>query len=256
MGSGVMFSNFKVGKIYDVSLGLIFSILINILGVLIPIIYLPAFFASDKKIGDKGAKSWALISIWLLKKICKIDYKIIGIDNIPKEPCIVACKHQSMWETIVMHLIFHRPVYAYKKELERIPFYGWFLTRMSGISVDRDGGSKSIKNIIKQSRHYIDNNQSIVIFPQGTRVPVEANAKDYPYQVGVAAIYLSCKVKVVPVALNSGLYWPKKSIRKKSGTITIEFLKPIEVGLNREEFMNKIEEVIENKSNELLSKKY
>ncbi len=251
-----MLSRFKFAKIYDFCLGLVFSILINLLGALIPIIYFPAFFTSDKKIGDKGAKSWALISIWLLKKICKIDYKIIGIENIPKEPCIVACKHQSMWETIVMHLIFHRPVYAYKKELEKIPFYGWFLTRMSGISVDRSGGAKSLKDIIKQSKQYIDNNQSIVIFPQGTRVPVKSDSKNYPYQVGVTAIYLSCKVKVVPVALNSGLYWPKNSITKKSGTVIIEFLKPIEVGLSREEFMSNIEEIIENKSNELIPEKY
>jgi len=231
---------------------LIFSIFVNIWGAIIPIIYLiPAFFSRDKKIADGGAKIWSIGVFWMLKKLCKIDYKIIGIENIPKEPCIFACKHQSMWETVIMHLIINRPVYAYKKELELIPFYGWFIKFMSGIKVDRKGGAKSLKSVINQAKKYLVKGQSVVIFPQGTRVPVDGLIEKYPYQSGITALYNSCGVKVVPVALNSGFFWPKGKIMKKSGTITIEFLPAIELGLRKEEFNRKLISDIEDASKKL-----
>lgn len=189
----------------------------------------------------------------MLRKLCKINHRIIGLENIPQEPCIIACKHQSMWETIVMHLVFDRPVYAFKKELLRIPFYGWYLHIMSGISVDRKGGASALKDLIKQAKKYLGRNQNIILFPQGTRVPVGASVEKYPYQAGVTALYLSCGVKVVPVALNSGIFWEKNKILKKSGTITLEFLTPIEPSLSKQEFILKLEEAIEKSSADLTS---
>jgi 1-acyl-sn-glycerol-3-phosphate acyltransferase len=234
---------------------IIFSIFVNAWGTLIPIVYMvPAFFSRDKKIADRGAKIWSIGVFWMLKKLCKIDYKIIGIENITKEPCIFACKHQSMWETVVMHLIIDRPVYAYKKELELIPFYGWFIKFMSGIKVDRKGGAKSLKSVIHQAKKYLAKGQSIIIFPQGTRVPVDGSIEKYPYQAGITALYNSCDVKVVPVALNSGFFWPKGKIMKKSGTIIIEFLPAIECGLRKQEFNRKLISLIEEKSKNLPKK--
>jgi 1-acyl-sn-glycerol-3-phosphate acyltransferase len=231
---------------------LIFSIFVNAWGAIIPIIYLiPAYISRDKKIADKGAKIWSIGVFWMLKKICKIDYKIIGKKNILTEPCIYACKHQSMWETVIMHLIIDRPVYAYKKELELIPFYGWFLKFMSGIKVDRKGGAKSLKNVINQAKKYLSRGQSVIIFPQGTRVPVDGSIEEYPYQAGITALYNSCDVKVVPVALNSGFFWSKEKFMKKSGTIIIEFLPAIEFGLRKEEFNQKLISTIEEKSKNL-----
>ena len=183
-----------------------------------------------------------------VKKLCKIDYKIIGKKNILKEPCIYACKHQSMWETVVMHLIIDRPVYAYKKELELIPFYGWFVKFMSGIKVDRKGGVRSLKSVINQAKNYLAKGQSVVIFPQGTRVPIGGLIDKYPYQSGITALYNSCDVKVVPVALNSGLFWPKGQILKNRGTIVIEFLPAIERGLSKEDFSKKLISTIEERS--------
>ena len=234
---------------------LIFSIFVNAWGAIIPIIYLaPAFLSRDKKIADRGAKIWSIGVFWMLKKLCKIDYKIIGSENILKEPCIYASKHQSMWETVIMHLIIDRPVYAYKKELELIPFYGWFIKFMSGIKVDRKGGAKSLKSVINQAKKYLAKGQSVVIFPQGTRVPVDGSIEKYPYQAGITALYNSCDVKIVPVALNSGFFWPKGKIMKKSGTITIEFLPAIECGLRKEEFNRKLISLIEEKSKNLPKK--
>lgn len=230
-----------------------FTIFINLWGIVIPFIYLfPSFIFQNRKIADHGAKVWSIFVIYALKKICKIDYKIIGLENILNEPCIYASKHQSAWETVIMHLILKRPVYAYKKELEVIPFYGWFLKFMSGIKVDRKGGAKSLKSVINQAKFYLKKGQSIVIFPQGTRVPVFASIEQYPYQAGIVALYKSCDVKIVPVALNSGCFWPKDKILKKSGTIIIEFLKPIQQGLGKEEFIEKLTNEIESASKKYL----
>lgn len=231
---------------------LLFVIFINCWGAIIPIVFLlPAFIFKSKKIGDYGAKIWSQFSFYVLKKLCKIEYKIIGQENILNEPCIYACKHQSMWETVVMHLILNRPVYAYKKELEKIPFYGWFLKFMSGIGVDRKGGMKSLKNVISQAKFYLNKGQSVVIFPQGTRVPVGGSVKDFPYQAGITALYNSCETKIVPVALNSGLYWSKHKILKNPGVIIIEFLPAINQGLSKDDFNKKLISAIEDASNKL-----
>jgi 1-acyl-sn-glycerol-3-phosphate acyltransferase len=220
---------------------------------IIPILYSPAFINCNTKLADQGAKNWARLSIWVLDKLCGIKYEVRGIENLPKEGgFIVACKHQSMWETIVMHLIFNRPVYAFKKELLKIPFYGWYLTVMSGIVVDRKGGAKALKSMLVQSKKYTDHNRTLVIFPQGTRVPVGASAKDYPYQTGIVAIYNAANCPVVPAALNSGIYWNKNQ-PKKPGTIIIEFLPAIAPGLDKKEFMTKLEESTEIKSNQLIN---
>lgn len=229
-----------------------FWIFINAWGIIIPIIYLPpSLIFKSSKIADRGAKLWAVVGLWVLKKLCKIEHEFVGLENLPQDACIVACKHQSMWETIVMHLVFHRPVYAFKKELLNIPFYGWFLRVMSGIIVDRNGGASALKNLIKQTKNYLSKNQSIILFPQGTRVPLGESSKNYPYQPGIVALYLACNVKVVPAALNSGSHWPKGGLLKKPGKIILEFLNPIEPGLSKQEFMLKLEEAIEKRSDEL-----
>ncbi|MBM3590256.1 MAG: 1-acyl-sn-glycerol-3-phosphate acyltransferase [Alphaproteobacteria bacterium] len=231
---------------------MLFSLLINLWGAIVPLIFLlPSALFRSRKIADFGAKIWSKVSIWMLKKICGVDYKIIGAENILHEPCIFACKHQSMWETIIMHLIIKRPVYAYKKELELIPFYGWFLKVMSGIKVDRKGGAHSLKSVVNQAKYYLAHGQSIVIFPQGTRVGVGAKIDQYPYQSGISALYKACNVKVVPVALNSGIYWPKRGAIKKRGTILIEFLSAIDVGLPRHEFEKELTQIIEESSAKL-----
>ncbi len=231
-----------------------FFVFINVWGAIIPIIYLPLaliFKKNGRQIADHGAKVWAVVGLWVLKKFCGVEHEFRGLNKLPKEACIVACKHQSMWETIVMHLVFHHPVYAFKKELLQIPFYGWFLRIMSGIVVDRKGGASALKNLIKQTKSYLANNQTIILFPQGTRVPVGEGIDKYPYQAGITALYLACNVKVTPAALNSGVFWPKKGIYKKPGKIILEFLDPIEPGLSKQEFTKKLEEVIERQSDVL-----
>ncbi len=222
---------------------------------IVPVAYIKAIIDNDSKFADEGAKVWAQVSLWVLEKLCSIKYEIRGLENLPKQNSsskgfIVACKHQSMWETIVFHLIFNRPVYSWKKELTKIPFYGWFLKVMSGITIDRKGGAKALKNLLSQAKKYTDHNQNIILFPQGTRTPIDAGTVDYPYQIGIAAIYHHLQVEVVPAALNSGIYWNKKGT-KKSGTIILEFLPPIKAGLEKKEFLQKLETAIESRSEQL-----
>ena len=235
----------------------LFDIFICLWGIVIPLVYCQSWIKNDSTLADRGAKNWAKFSLLVLEKLCGIKYEIRGLKNLPKNSTgekgfVVACKHQSMWETIIFHLIFHRPVYSWKKELLKIPFYGWFLRAMSGITIDRKGGPRALKSLLAQSKKYIDQGQNVIIFPQGTRTPAGANIKDYPYQSGIVAIYQHLQVDVVPVALNAGVYWNKKDV-KKSGTIILEFLPIIKAGLDKKKFLQQLETAIENKSEQLLN---
>ncbi len=229
----------------------LFDFFICAWGIIIPLLYCQSFANNDSALADRGARKWTQVSLWVLEKLCGIKYEIRGLENLPKtNGFVVACKHQSMWETIVFHLIFDRPVYSWKKELLKIPFYGWFLEVMSGITIDRKGGAKALKNLLNQARKYSENHQNIILFPQGTRTPIGSSTSNFPYQVGVVAIYNHLQVDVVPAALNSGVYWNKKG--KKSGTIILEFLPPIKAGLGKKEFLQQLETAIEAKSKQLL----
>ena len=229
-----------------------FYILFCLSSFFIPVIFLiPSFLLKSSKLVDYGAKIWTKTIVFSLKIICGIKYQIINQHNIPNSPCIFACKHQSMWETIIMHLIIHRPVYVYKTELLKIPFYGWFLNVMSGIKVNRKGGINSLKYVLQQAKSYLQKQQSIVIFPQGTRVPVSGSTQQYPYQSGIISLYQNCNVSVVPVALNSGLFWPKKLFQQKPGTISINFLPAIPSGLSKKDFIQTLTKQIEEKSQQL-----
>jgi 1-acyl-sn-glycerol-3-phosphate acyltransferase len=229
----------------------IFDALLVTVTVLIPILNIWAIIFKSREGSDIGGKSICVANIWLLEKICNIKYQIKGLENLPQENgFIIACKHQSVWETMIMFFIFKRPVYAYKKELLSLPFYGWMLRNMSGIKIDRKSSISAIKSLVKQSEYYIKNKQNIIIFPQGTRVPIDSNAKNYPYQSGLFAIYKKNNCPVIPTALNSGVFWSKDI--KRSGTITIEFLPSIAPNLKKEQFNKEVENAIEEKSLELI----
>lgn len=231
---------------------IIFEIFITLWGMIIPILYGDVFISGSRKRADNGALAWSRFASFVLKKLCGIDYEVRGLENLPKEGgFIVACKHQSMWETMIMHLVFKHPAYAYKKELLKIPFYGWFLKHMSGIAIDRKGGAKALKSLLSDSKKYLENGQVIILFPQGTRVPVGASTDKYPYQPGIAALYSQLKCPIIPAALNSGKFWNKSKTFKRSGKIILEFLPQIDPNTDRKNFLPKLEEAIEKKSEEL-----
>lgn len=191
---------------------------------------------------------WSSGNAFLLRYVAGIRVDVRGRENIPTEPAIIASKHQSEWEThIFLHLV-HDPVYVMKKELGYIPAYGLYARKMGMLFIDRGGRSKTLRKLVQGAKDALRNRRTVVIFPEGTR---SMPGKKLPYRVGIAALYHELNTPVYPVAHNSGHYWPKKSFRKYAGTIVIEFLPPIPAGLERREFMTRLEDTIERASDRL-----
>ncbi|WP_135081187.1 lysophospholipid acyltransferase family protein [Terasakiella sp. SH-1] len=196
----------------------------------------------------KGSQFWTRYVMWGMRHITGIDYEIRGLENLPESGAVIACKHQSAWDTAVFVLLRISTAYILKKELLNIPFYGWYVKRSGHIAVDRKAGASALKQMVADVRAALDNGRNVVIFPEGTR---STPGTPGTYHPGVAAIYTQMKLPVVPVALNSGLYWGRRSFLKKPGKIIMEIMPPIDPGLKRREFMAKLEETIETKTSEL-----
>ena len=193
----------------------------------------------------RGQTIWAHGVMVLLRLLVGIRYEIRGRENIPTGAVLIAAKHQSAWDTMIFHIIARDPAIVMKAELLKIPVYGWYCRHSRMIPIDRDTGSKAIRTMVDAAKAAAAAERPIVIFPQGTRV---APGADAPYLPGVAALYRQLGIPVVPVALNSGIFWPRRSIRRKPGTIVLEYLPPIEPGLNRKDFMPRLEAAIEQGS--------
>lgn len=188
-------------------------------------------------------------SLWLLKIICGLDYKIEGLSNIPKGPCIFASKHQSAWDTIVFQALYPDIIYVLKKELTYIPLYGQFIKKFGMIVIDRSRGRQALIDLRNQAKEVIKQGRKIVIFPEGTRTaPGQTNA----YQKGIYALYKDCHCTVIPVTLNSGIFWGRRSWIKYPGVITLKFLSPMPEGLDGGEFMEQLSNRIEKETNDLL----
>jgi len=192
---------------------------------------------------------WLCQITWIEKYVGGITYRVIGQNNVPEGACIIASKHQSAWETFKLHVLFHDPAIVLKKELMNIPIWGLYLRRSGMIPIDRGAGSKALVSMMEAAHKAAAENRKIVIFPQATRT---APGQQKPYKSGVAALYQELNLPVIPMALNSGLLWPKNSFMKKPGVITIEFLPPIAPGLARAEFMSRLKDELETAADRLL----
>lgn len=192
-------------------------------------------------------KSWTQINMYALKITVGLDYKILGkekLDGALKSgPVIIACKHQSAWETMIFSTLVERFVIVLKKQLTQIPFYRNYLIKLNSIVIDRANGMKSLKSLLSQGKGAISNNFSILIFPEGRR---GAHGEVGEYQAGIGILYKELNVPVVPVALNSGEFWARRSKFKKPGCITLEFLDPIPANMDRNAFMETLKERIES----------
>ena len=193
-------------------------------------------------------RRWQWIATQSARVLAGIDYKVEGWENVPDGACIIAAKHQSAWETCLLHVLFLNPAIVLKIELTRIPVWGWFAKASGLIPIDRKGGVKSLAVMRQATASAVADGRKIVIFPQGTRVKPLVRL---PYKVGVAAMYQDVNLPVVPMALNSGLFWPKGSFWKKAGTITIRFLPAIPSGLSRSEMMRRLQDSLETASDDL-----
>ena len=191
------------------------------------------------------ARVWSRTTFFGLKVVAGIDWEIRGA--LPKGPVLVAAKHMSMWDTLALYLALDAPAIVLKRELLRIPFYGWFLWKATAIPIDRAAGASALRKMAANARAVLGEGRPILIFPEGTRKKPGATPD---YKPGVAGLYTMLDVPCVPVALNSGVYWT--GFCKLPGTIVLEFLEPIPAGLKRTEFMAQLESRIETATNKLL----
>ncbi len=160
---------------------------------------------------------WSVFNLWWLRICCGVKHVIIGNENIPDTPCIVMCKHQSAFETIALQLIFMPQVWILKRELLKIPVYGWGLASMQPIAIDRDSAIKSFRQIVEQGCSRLKQKLWVIIFPEGTRV---AAGEKGTYLPGGGMLAEKSGADVVPIAHNAGYLWPRNSLIKKPGTVT------------------------------------
>ncbi len=230
---------------------LLFNMLFFCWTVVISALVIPCTLAArDHKISGAFGRAWTRVNFALLRMLCRVDHRIRGLENLPDTPCILASKHQSAWDTMVFAILLDNPSYVLKRELLRIPIFGWAIAKGGMVPVDRAGGAKALKRMVAMARRCLSEGRPIVIFPQGTRV---APGSHPHYLPGVAALYQALGVPVVPVGLNSGLFWGRRSFLKKPGRILLEMSPPIPPGLPRREFMRRLEDQIEGTSNRLVA---
>jgi len=198
-----------------------------------------------------AGRIWARGNLFMLRHICALSYTVRGLENLPDEPCIIASKHQSAWDTVIFSTFLNGPGFVLKRELLKIPLFGWYVVGAGCIPIDRVGGPSALRGMIEYTRKILSQGQTVVIFPEGTRT---APGTHLPYHPGTAALYAHLGVPVVPVALNSGLFWGRRNFLKKPGRITLEILPAIAPGMPRKAFAAELEKRIETASNNLLPK--
>lgn len=187
-------------------------------------------------------RCWVRGSLLLLRTLVGLRHRLVGLEHARRGQAIYAAKHQSSWDTLIFALLLHRPAYVLKRELLYLPLFGLLLLKAGHIAVDRAGRAAALKRMLRAAKHRRDQGRDILIFPEGTRVAPGAHK---PYQPGVAALYGALGLPVVPVALNSGLFWRRRSFTKRAGVITLEFLPAVPPGLPRKAFMAELEARLE-----------
>ena len=209
------------------------------------------FMLLPSKMLKYPAKIWIKVIFLLLDKICNISHKIDGLENIPEYSVLVVSKHQSAFETFVFYYYLNDCFFVHKKELFIIPIFGQYLLKANMVAINRSGGTKTMRKMLEDVKVRLKEGKSIIIFPEGTRKEPGSNPD---YKTGFIGIYKNTKKKILPVALNSGLCWSKKSWILKTGNITIKFLPIIEENLDKIEVLKKVQGIIETESNKLLIK--
>jgi 1-acyl-sn-glycerol-3-phosphate acyltransferase len=220
---------------------LVFNALFYVNTALWLIAALPTFFMPYRAIIEV-AKAWGRFNRVLTRMVAGIDYEIRGAEKIPRGPVIVAAKHQSAWETFALLSLFDNPTFIIKRELQWIPIFGWFTIKGRMVPVQRGAGSQTLTNMIERARIELSRGRQLVIFPEGTR---RAPGAEPRYKYGVAQLYAAEGVPCIPIALNSGLFWPRRSLRRNPGTILVEVLDPILPGLDKDAFLERLKNEIE-----------
>ena len=198
----------------------------------------------------KLATSWGRTNNRLLRLVCGIKVEYRGLEKIPPGALLVASKHQSLWETFALLQLFSDPAFILKRELQWIPFFGWYAMKASMIPVDRGRRGQALADMTERARVELARGRQIVIFPEGTR---RAPGAEPSYKFGIAHLYGETGIACLPIALNSGLFWPRRSFMRYPGTIVAEVLDPIAPGLSKEAFAARLQQEIENATARLIA---
>ena len=202
---------------------------------------LPLLLAPRRWVMQFG-RLWARSVLFLLRTIVGLDGEIRGLGKLPAGACIIAMKHQSAWDTLILPVVLGDPAIVLKRELLYLPFYGWYAARAGSIAIDRGGGARALRGMVAAARRAAAAGRRVVIFPEGTRT---APGRRLAYQPGVAALYQALGLPLVPAAVNSGLFWGRRSFVKRPGRAVMQFLPPIPPGLPRRQVMAELEQRIE-----------
>ncbi len=227
----------------------LFNLAFYIVTFLVLLIGLPLLFFPQKWTMEGVYKIQARSCLWLLKHIAKIDAEVRGLDNLVPGPVIIASKHQSVWETFGLAPYLTYPIVILKHELMWIPLLGWYAIKFGHIPVKRGKGSATMQALLANARKQLKGEKELLIFPEGTR---KAPGAVPAYKTGTYRLYKELNIPVIPVALNSGLFWPRRSFRRYPGTVIAEFLPPIMPGLSRDDFMLALEQQTEQATKRLI----
>ena len=198
----------------------------------------------------KVAAFWGRTNLWLLRTVCGIHAEFRGLEKIPRGALLVASKHQSLWETFALLCMFSDPAFVLKRELQWIPFFGWYAWKARMIPVDRGKRGLALAALTERARIELARGRQIVIFPEGTR---RSPGAEPSYKFGIAHLYAETATPCLPIALNSGLFWPRRSFRRFPGTIVVEILDPIPPGLSKTEFAARLQNDIETATARLIA---
>ena len=186
---------------------------------------------------------WVKFTIWLIKHVLGIPYRLVGAENIPARPTVVLCKHQSAWETFMLQEVFKDTVFVWRKEIKYLPFFGWALASIPMIETDRNASRSSLKRLVDQGRDRLDKGYTVIIFPEGTRSQPGSKNR---YKIGGAHLAVETGTPVIPVALNSGEFWGRNALFKRTGIATVSVGPAIDpTGLTANEVTNRAEAWIE-----------
>jgi 1-acyl-sn-glycerol-3-phosphate acyltransferase len=205
-----------------------------------------------------GPRRWAMAALeahgrtclWLMRWIVGTRLEVRGREKLPAGAALIASKHQSAWDTFGLVPIFHDPCFVLKAELLLIPFYGWFCRKFEHIVVRRERPAAALRGLIKDAQVKAAQGRHIIIFPEGNR---RAPGAAPDYKPGIVALYEGLNVPCYPVALNSGLFWPRRKFLRMPGTLVVEILDPIPPGLPRAEFRRRLEVMIEEATARLIA---
>jgi 1-acyl-sn-glycerol-3-phosphate acyltransferase len=198
--------------------------------------------AAPRRVVMRFGRLWSAVTLKLLAATVGLTHELRGVEHLPAGGGIIAMKHQSAWDTLVLPVLFDDVAVVIKKELTLLPFYGWYVLRAGSIPVDRKGGASSLKRMVALAAAAVAEDRLVAIFPEGTRSAVDQR---HPYHPGVAALYGQLDLPLIPVAVNSGLYWGRRSFMKRPGRIIVEILPPFPPGIPRRKIMVELESRIE-----------